>query len=227
MRRSRSAPVLLAALSALACGDAARGGRAPSGADGAGALVVATPEWAGATDLEWRAVAATRSARWLVRVPGSAPREVDLVARESRAAEAGAWERAVGDVVRASESRARSASLAGAFVRDGRLVLAGGDVATRHAKVLDVSVSPDGRAVAVLSADGAAPSLAPSLGGGANAAGAHAVEVFDAASGRRTALVPLSLTSKSLALAGHWSGEPSLLIYSDALSTRLCFVRLP
>lgn len=226
MSASRWSAALLSGAALAGCGGA--GGAAAPGAAGASSgtsCVVATPAWGGATGLEWRAVAATRSARWLVRVPGSAPIEVDVVQCADSVAPPESWERAAGAAVSAEDERVRATALAAAHLSGGRLVLNGASVATRHASLLDAVVSPDGRSIAVLSADGAVPGVSP-LGGGANARGAHAVEVFELASARRTALVPLTLTTETTALSGHWSGDASLLIYADALLARLCFVRL-
>lgn len=230
MTRVCWAPALLAASSVLvACsgGNASGGGRSTPVPAGASHFVVATPDWAGSSGLEWRAVASTGSQRWLLRADGTSTLEVDVATRATSTPAPGAWERAAGAVARGAEVRIRASQLTSAHVREGRLVLGGAPVATHHATLLDAVVSPGGRSIAVLSADGAKPSLHSPLGGGANAAGPHAVEVFDLATGLRTALVPLSITSESIALIGHWSGDESLLIYTDALLTRLCFVRLP
>lgn len=230
MTRACWAPALLAASSVLAAcsgGTASRGERSTPDRESAAHFVVATPGWSGASGLEWRAVAPTGSQRWLLRAEGTSLLEVDLATRATSAPAPDAWERAAGAIVSGEEARIRAIPLTSAHVRDGRLVLVGAPVATRYATLLDAVVSPDERSIAVLSADGAKPSLHSSLGGGANASGPHAVEVFDLGSGLRTALVPLSITSESIALTGYWSGDESLLFYTDALLTRLCFVRLP
>jgi len=229
MTRVQWATTLLAASSVLAAcsgGTSSGGGRSTPEPEGAAHFVVATPDWSGASGLEWRTVAGPGSQRWLVRVQDAPALEVDLATRTFATPAPGAWERAAGAVVRGDDERVRASLSASSYVRDGQLLLGGAPVATRHAALLDAVVSPDGRSIAVLSADGAKPSLLPPLGGGANASGPHAVEVFDLGSGLRTSFVPLSITSESIALAGYWSGDMSLLIYTDALLTRLCFVRL-
>jgi len=230
MTRVCWAPALLAASSVLAAcsgGSASGGGRSTPASESAAHFVVATPDWSGASGLEWRAVASTKSQRWLLRAEGTTTLEVDLAAHTTSTPPTGAWERAAGAIVRGDEARIRASQLTSAHVREGQLVLGGAPVATHHATLLDAVVSPDERSIAVLSANGSKPPLHSSLGGGANASGPHAVEVFDLGSGLRTALVPLSITSESIALTGYWSGDASLLIYTDALHTRLCFVRLP
>lgn len=230
MKRGSWAPALLAASSALAAcsgGATSSGGRSTPDSEGPSHFVVATPDWSGASGLEWRSVGSPDAQRWLLRAQDTPALEVDLAKRTTSTPALDSWERAAGEVVRGEEQRIRASELTSAYLREGRLVIGGAQVATHHTTLLDAVVSPDGRSIAVLSADGARPPLHSPLGGGANASGPHAVEVFDLPSGSRSALVPLSITSESIALTGHWSGESSLLIYTDALLTRLCFVRLP